>query len=130
MAYNILIVDDSEVTRNIMARTLKMCGVDIGEIYFAENGQVGMEQLGKAWPEYGILRYQHAGDGRYRVRERIIQIRGMEGSARCHRINRRKSDAYGRAAQTRVFKGYIRKPFTAEQVAEIIDQLLGKDQHV
>lgn len=129
MSYNILIVDDSEVIRNVMARTLKMCGVDIGEIYYAENGKQGLEQLSNSWPDLVFC---------------DINMPVMDGLEFVNELH--KSDEWRdlpvvivstEGSQTRMeelrqsgIKGYIRKPFKAEQVAEIIEQLLGKDQHV
>lgn len=45
MALNILVVDDSSVTRAMIIKTLKMSGVPLGEIYQAGNGWEGLSQL-------------------------------------------------------------------------------------
>lgn len=45
MGYNVLIVDDSLIIRSMVARTLRMSGLDLGEIYFAADGQQGLELL-------------------------------------------------------------------------------------
>lgn len=45
MAYNFLIVDDSSVMRKMLARTVRMCGLEVGEIYEAGNGQEGLDAL-------------------------------------------------------------------------------------
>ncbi len=45
MGYNVLIVDDSLIIRSMVIRTLRMSGLDLGEIYFAANGQQGLEVL-------------------------------------------------------------------------------------
>ena len=49
MSLNVLIVDDSAVMRSMLAKTLHVAGVDIGEIHQASNGQEGMEVLGERW---------------------------------------------------------------------------------
>ena len=46
MAYNILVVDDSGVMRKMIIRTLNLCGLPIGEIHEAGNGQEGLAVLG------------------------------------------------------------------------------------
>ncbi len=129
MAYNILIVDDSAVTRNVMARTLNMCGIDIGEIYFAENGQEGIEQLGKSWPDMVFC------DINMPVMDGLQFVKELHNSEEWRDLPVVIVSTEG--SQTRMedlreigIKGYIRKPFTAEQVAEAIEQVLGKDQHV
>jgi two-component system chemotaxis response regulator CheY len=45
MAINILIVDDSNVMRSIILKTMRMSGIQIREIHQAANGQEGIEML-------------------------------------------------------------------------------------
>lgn len=45
MGYNVLIVDDSMIIRSMVARTLQISGLDLGQIYFAADGQQGLDLL-------------------------------------------------------------------------------------
>ncbi len=45
MRYNILIVEDDPAMRVILKGTLRDSGLDIGNIYEAENGKEGIERL-------------------------------------------------------------------------------------
>jgi len=49
MALNLLVVDDSLVMRKMVIKTLKVAGVDIGEIYEGANGAEGIAQLEEHW---------------------------------------------------------------------------------
>jgi len=49
MAFNLIIVDDSSTTRNIIKRVLKMTDVPIGEIFEAVNGKDGLEKMKAHW---------------------------------------------------------------------------------
>ncbi len=49
MAINILVVDDSAVMRRMIIKTIKLCGVEIGNICEASNGLEGLELLQKRW---------------------------------------------------------------------------------
>jgi two-component system chemotaxis response regulator CheY len=49
MALNILIVDDSKVMRSMILKTLRMCGVELGEIFQASNGREGLDSLEQNW---------------------------------------------------------------------------------
>lgn len=128
MAYNILIIDDSSVTRNVMARTIRMCGVDVGAIYFAENGQQGLEQLEKVWadmvfcdinmPVMNGLEFVKELRTKEEWKDLAVVIVSTEGS----RTRIEELEAAG-------IRGYIRKPFTAEQVAEMINKVLGEGAH-
>lgn len=45
MALNFLIVDDSSVMRKLIIKTLNLCGIPIGEIHEAGNGQEGLDLI-------------------------------------------------------------------------------------
>ena len=47
MELNLLVVDDSSVTRAMIIKTLKMTGLPLGEIYQAGNGWEGLALLEK-----------------------------------------------------------------------------------
>ena len=49
MTINILVVDDSAVMRSMIIKTIKLCGIEIGEIHEAANGREGLETLNKEW---------------------------------------------------------------------------------
>ena len=49
MAFNILVVDDSETIRAIVAKTLKIAGVPVSNLYQASNGKEALETLKKEW---------------------------------------------------------------------------------
>lgn len=45
MKRNVLIVEDDPTMRVVLKRTLTESNIDIGEIYEAENGKIGLEML-------------------------------------------------------------------------------------
>ena len=49
MAVNILIVDDSGVMRSMIAKTINLSGLALGEKYQAGNGQEGLDLLKQNW---------------------------------------------------------------------------------
>src|SRR3954467_1232020 len=49
MAYNILVVDDSDTMRAVIAKTLTLAGVEVGNLFQAANGLLGMEVLRREW---------------------------------------------------------------------------------
>lgn len=46
MSLNVLVVDDSPVTRKILRRTLGQTGLDLGSVLEAEDGAIALEMLG------------------------------------------------------------------------------------
>lgn len=49
MSVNVLIVDDSVTMRGMVARTLELCGLPLGEVLQAANGQEALELLASNW---------------------------------------------------------------------------------
>ncbi len=49
MSLNVLIVDDSAVMRNMVAKTLRAAGLPIGESIEATNGREGLDALADNW---------------------------------------------------------------------------------
>lgn len=49
MGLNVLIVDDSAVMRQVIAKTLRLSGITIGEIHQADNGRTGLQVLETNW---------------------------------------------------------------------------------
>ena len=49
MSLNVLVVDDSSVTRAMIIKTLRMAGVPLGEIYQAGDGREGLAVLQEQW---------------------------------------------------------------------------------
>jgi two-component system chemotaxis response regulator CheY len=45
MAYDILIVDDSRLMREIIARTVRMSGLEVGTLHQAGDGQAALAQV-------------------------------------------------------------------------------------
>lgn len=43
MGYNVLIMDDSLIIRSMVAKTLQISGLDLGEIHYAANGREGLD---------------------------------------------------------------------------------------
>lgn len=124
MAYNILIVDDSLTTRRVIAKTLDLAGVAVGELYQAANGREALEILREHWvdvvfsdlnmPEMGGLELieQMAADSA--LSSVPVVVISTEGSRERVEELKRKG-----------IRAYIRKPFHPEQVRDVIRDVLG-----
>jgi len=124
MAYNILVVDDSAVVRAVIKKTLTLAGIDVGQIFNAENGQVGLDIASTEWIDLIFADINMPIMGGIEMVERMseegllstipIIIVSTEGSAT--RIAELKKK--GVAA-------YVRKPFTPESIREVVSQIMG-----
>lgn len=55
MAFNVLVVDDSAVMRQMVVRTLRMSGVPLGQVLEAGNGEEGLHVLQEQWVDLLLL---------------------------------------------------------------------------
>ena len=55
MAFNVLVVDDSAVMRQMVVRTLKMSGLPLGTVLEAANGEEGLFVLHDQWVDLLLL---------------------------------------------------------------------------
>ena len=127
MAYNVLIVDDSATTRAIIARTLEIVpGIELNEIFQASNGKEALETLDRNWVDIVFA---------------DINMPVMDGVAMVEQMAKRKDIAKipviiisTEGSQTRIeellrlgVRAYVRKPFTAEEVGQVVSDILGEN---
>jgi two-component system, chemotaxis family, chemotaxis protein CheY len=125
VAYNILIVDDSAITREVMARTCRLSGIELGEIYQAANGQEALDLLNNKWADIIFADINMpVMDGM----ELVEQLRKREDWERVPVVIVSTEGSKTRMEELRQLgiSGYIRKPFTPEQVSEIMHQVMGE----
>lgn len=128
MAFNILLVDDSLTVRAVIAKSLQLAGVDIGNIYEAENGAVALEVLDKEWVDLvfadismpvmtgeEFVEKLHESGAIQQLPVVIVSSAGSEP-----RIKRLMDLG---------IRDYIHKPFTPEQIREVVDKVMGVTSH-
>jgi two-component system, chemotaxis family, chemotaxis protein CheY len=125
VAYNVLLVDDSATVRAVMTKTLKIAQIPLGELFTACNGKEALDVLKEKWvdlvitdlnmPEMTGFELVDAmfADDRYKSIPIIVVT--TEGSAT------RIDDLKKKGA-----RGYVRKPFTPEQIGEMITKVMGE----
>ena len=120
-----LIVDDSSVMRKIVERSLRQAGVELEKIVEAGNGAEALAALGKEpvdlilcdinMPVMDGLEFVRALGGVENAKGVPVVMITTEGSEN-HVVQELTAGA----------KGYIRKPFTPEQVKEHVLPVIGK----
>jgi two-component system chemotaxis response regulator CheY len=120
-----LIVDDSSVMRKIVERALRQAGIDPLVVLEACNGAEGLEVL-KAKQVDLILSdiNMPAMDGLEFLRQ--IRTQQLASGVPVVMITTESSEEHVKAAIEAGAQGYIRKPFTAEQVKERVLPLVNK----
>lgn len=124
MPLNVLVVDDSSVMRAMIIKTMRMSGLDLGDIHQAGNGQEGLKVARENWIDLIVA---------------DINMPVMNGE---EMIDRMKADPELSGLPTIVIstegsstrierlesKGvtFIHKPFTAEIIRDSIHALTGQ----
>jgi two-component system chemotaxis response regulator CheY len=119
----VLIVDDSSVMRKIVGRSLRQAGLDVLQVLEASNGSEALS-LARDNPLDLILSDINMPlmDGLEFVR----QLRGIESAQQTPvvMITTEAGEAHVVQALSLGASGYIRKPFTPEQIKERVIPLL------
>ena len=126
MSIRTLIVDDSSVMRKIVERSLRQAGIDLSEVFQAGNGAEALGVLSDTQVDLILC------DINMPVMDGLEFIKQLPGVANAKNvpvvmITTEGSEAHVVQALSCGARGYIRKPFTAEQVKEhVIPVLAGK----
>jgi two-component system, chemotaxis family, chemotaxis protein CheY len=119
-----LIIDDSSVMRKIVERSLRQAGVNLTKVFEAGNGAEALTLLAENRVNLILCDINMpVMDGL----EFVKQLAGVENAKGVPvvMITTEGSESHVVQALSCGAKGYIRKPFTAEQVKEHVLPLLG-----
>jgi two-component system chemotaxis response regulator CheY len=113
----ILIVDDSSVMRKIVERSLRQAGLDLKEVHEAGSGSEGLDVLRRKEVDLILSDINMPSmDGLEFVRQ--IKAQNLALGVPVVMITTESSEEHVKQAIQAGARGYIRKPFTAEQVKE------------
>ena len=119
-----LIVDDSSVMRKIVERSLRSAGMDLSEVLEAGNGAEGLAVIAEQKVDLILSDINMpVMDGLEFVRQ-LAQMPNAAGVP-VVMITTEGSESNVVQALSLGAKGYIRKPFTADQVKEHVIPVLG-----
>jgi len=121
-----LIIDDSSVMRKIVERSLRQAGIDLSEVVEAGNGADALSVLKEKRVDLILCDINMpVMDGL----EFVKQLSGVENAKDVPviMITTEGSESHVVQALSNGARGYIRKPFTADQVREhVVSILAGK----
>ena len=118
-----LIVDDSTVMRKIVERSLRQAGLDPMVVYEAGSGTEGLEMLRAKNVDLILSDINMPSmDGLEFLRQ--LRLQNLAPGVPVVMITTESSEEHVRQAIQAGAQGYIRKPFTAEQVKERVLPLI------
>ena len=119
----VLIVDDSTVMRKIIERSLRQAGLELGEVVEAGNGIEGLAAVREGVFDLILSDINMpAMDGIEFLRQ-LSTVEGAKGTP-VVMVTTEGSEARVVEALSIGAKGYIRKPFTPDQIKERVTPLL------
>ncbi len=124
MALNILVVDDSATVRAVIARSLELAEVAVGDLYQAANGREALALLGEHWVDLVFA------DINMPVMNGVEMIEKMHADGLLQSIPVvivSTEGSVSRIEQLRAcgVRAYIRKPFTPELLRQVVDDIVG-----
>lgn len=124
MAYRFLIVDDSATTRAVIRRTLGICGVEIEKISEAGNGRDALAMLRVGNFDMVFLDLNMPEMSGVEVTEKLRQDPKLAGVNVCV-VSSESMESRVQQLRSTGVQGYIKKPFTPEQIRQVIQDVLG-----
>lgn len=125
MPLNVLIVDDSDVIRSMIARTLALAAIPVGELFEASNGSEALAVLDESWVDLVLADINMPVMDGVEMLERLrkepdtadlpVIIVSTEGAN--DRLNELKEKGVS---------AWIRKPFTPEEIRDVV-QIVAAD---
>jgi two-component system chemotaxis response regulator CheY len=123
MAYNVLIVDDSQTMRKVIRKTVMISGFELGDCWEAGNGQEALEMLNHHWVDLILA------DLNMPVMNGLDMLRELRKGKMCQNIpvvlittegsEKRLEEAYALG-----IKGYIQKPFHPEAIRDVLTRIM------
>ncbi len=125
MAYNFLIVDDSETVRSIVGKAIEMAGIPIKSLLTAVNGKDALAVLSREWVDLVFA------DINMPVMGGVEMISLMKLDVDMKDIPVIVLSTEGSATRIKVLldsgvNAFLRKPFTPESLKTTIESVLGK----
>jgi len=119
----VLIVDDSSVMRKIVQRSLRLAGLDIETVLEADNGE---EALSVVRQNSIDMIFSDINMPKMDGLEFVRQLQGLEAAKGIPVVMITTEGSQSRVVEALSLgaRGYIRKPFTPDQVKERIAPLL------
>jgi len=125
-AINALIVDDSSVMRKIVERLLRQAGLELSRVYEAGNGVEALGVLKESKVDLILCDINMPVMNGLEFIEQLPEVENGKGVP-VVMITTEGSESHVVQALSCGAKGYIRKPFTPEQVKEnVLTLLAGK----
>ena len=125
MAYNVLIVDDSLTIRAVLKKTLGMTGLELNEVFEAENGKLALEILDSNWIDIVLADINMPVMNGIEMVEKMVES-GQINTTPVVVVSTEGSHTRIEELISKGVRAFIRKPISPEILESTIDDILGK----
>lgn len=124
MAFNVLVVDDSDTSRAVIIKTLRLAGVPLGTLHQANNGKVAIDVMKENWVD---LVFADINMPVMTGIEMIAKMREDEILAAIPVIVVSTEGSSTRITQLEQsgIAAFVRKPFAPERIREVVQEVMG-----
>ena len=127
MAFNVLIVDDSLPMRSVIKKTLTASGFKVGRFFDAANGKEALDILRKEWLDLVLADYNMPEmDGMQLLGE--MKKDALLKAIPVFMITTEGSRQRVKAFMEKGAAGYIKKPFTPEDIRHKLNRIMGEPE--
>ena len=127
MAFNLLIVDDSNSMRTVVKKIVGLTGLEVNQILEADNGRKALDVLGGSWVDVVILDINMPEMNGLELLQRMSEEPLMKNIP-VLMMTTEASEAHMKTAFELGAKGFIRKPFVPEELRKTLLAVLGFDE--
>jgi two-component system chemotaxis response regulator CheY len=124
MAFNLLIVDDSNSMRAVVKKIVGLTGLEVSQILEADNGRKALDILGGNWVDAVILDINMPEMNGLELLKRMSEDAVMKNIP-VVMMTTEASEAHMKTAFEMGAKGFIRKPFVPEELRKMLLGVLG-----
>ncbi len=123
MSFNVLIVDDSIIIRKMVAKTLSISDLDIGEYYFASNGREALEYLDRQWIDIVFADINMPVMNGMEMLDEMAN-RDILSTIPVVIISTERSEPRMKELEAKGVRAYLQKPFMPEKFTEVVTSIL------
>jgi len=124
MAYNVLAVDDSSTVRAIIAKTLRLSGVDVSRFDEASGGDEALRMLRAEAYDLVFCDLNMPGMSGYDLVE-ALRRDGLLERVAVVIVSSIATEADIRSLRSKGVRGYLHKPLRPEQLRQVVNEVMG-----
>lgn len=123
MGFNVLVVDDSATTRNVITKTFRLANIPINEVHEAGDGRQALDILDHHWIDVVFTDINMPVMDGIQLVDRMAQD-GVLNTIPVVLVTIEGSTKRVEELKAKGIAGFIRKPFTPEKIREVFDEVM------